>query len=133
MKKGFTLIELIVVIIIVGILASVGLAQYTKVVEKGRWGEARTILGSLRTQGIAYQVENSASAPNVGTLDNTLPTSCLAGGSYFFSYAYSGSAGTATRCAANGKLPAGTTESGGKTKILSEAGVWSGTGTALGY
>ncbi|MBU0547795.1 MAG: prepilin-type N-terminal cleavage/methylation domain-containing protein, partial [Candidatus Omnitrophica bacterium] len=36
MRKGFTLIELIVVIIIVGILASVGMTQYTKVVEKGR-------------------------------------------------------------------------------------------------
>jgi len=33
MKQGFTLIELIVVIIIVGILASVGMTQYTKVVE----------------------------------------------------------------------------------------------------
>ena len=60
MRKGFTLIELIVVIIIVGILASVGMTQYTKVVEKGRAAEARLILGSLRTAEVAENIENGA-------------------------------------------------------------------------
>ncbi|MDD5130223.1 MAG: prepilin-type N-terminal cleavage/methylation domain-containing protein, partial [Candidatus Omnitrophica bacterium] len=45
MKKGFTLVELIIVVIIVGILASIGLTQYNKVVEKSRAAEARMILG----------------------------------------------------------------------------------------
>jgi len=40
-RKGFTLLELIVVIIILGILASLGFSQYIKMVEKGRSAEAR--------------------------------------------------------------------------------------------
>lgn len=128
MKKGFTLVELIVVIIIVGILASVGMGQYAKMVEKSRWAEARTILGSIRTLGIAYQVENSAYAANLATLDNDIPGACAA--THFFSYSYAATGtATATRCGATGKSPGGTTDSVGKTKTLTAAGDWGGTGT----
>ena len=48
-KHGFTLIEIVVVIIIVGIFSCLGFTQYTKVVEKGRTAEAKSILGALRT------------------------------------------------------------------------------------
>ncbi|OIO35775.1 MAG: hypothetical protein AUJ74_04705 [Candidatus Omnitrophica bacterium CG1_02_44_16] len=41
--KGFTLIEVIVVVIILGILASIAGVQYTKVIEKSRWVEAREV------------------------------------------------------------------------------------------
>jgi len=54
MKKSFTLIELLIVVIIVGILATVALPQYTKVVEKARWTEAVSNLGSIRKVCILY-------------------------------------------------------------------------------
>ena len=48
MKKGFTLLELLIVVIIIGILASIAIPQYTKTLLKARTAEAMTNLGVLR-------------------------------------------------------------------------------------
>jgi prepilin-type N-terminal cleavage/methylation domain-containing protein len=42
MRKGFTLIEMLVVVLIIGILSSVGLPYYKKSVERSRTAEALT-------------------------------------------------------------------------------------------
>ena len=122
MKKGFTLIELIVVIIIVGILASVGMTQYTKVVEKGRAAEARLILGSLRTAEIAEKTETDAYTTVAG-LGVEAPTACT--GTHYFSYSCASATGTctATRCTASGKSPQGATA---YTKTVDVGGSWGG-------
>jgi len=108
-KKGFTLLELIIVIIVVGILASLGFGQYTQTIEKGRAAEARSILGTLRTLQAAYQLENGAYTATIANLGiANVPTACAT--THYFSYACT-TAGTctATRCMANGKSPQGTT------------------------
>ena len=48
MNKGFTLLELMVTVIIIGILVAVALPQYTKVVNKARLAEAVANLGALQ-------------------------------------------------------------------------------------
>lgn len=108
-KSGFTLLELIVVIIIIGILATFGFAQYTTMMEKGRAAEAKSNLGTLRKLELAYYQEYGSYAVNVNTdgLAAGLPqTSCT--GDFYFNYICStGGSCSAMRCTSGGKLPPG--------------------------
>jgi len=105
MRKGFTLLELIVVIIIIGILGSLGFVQYTRVVEKGRGAEAKVLLGQVRSAQEAYRLEVGSYTATLGNLAVDVPTTCTA--THYFAYSSSTTLGTATRCSANGKNPQG--------------------------
>ena len=111
LKFGFTLLELIVVIIIIGILATLGFIQYTSVIEKGRKAEARANLGTLRTLEKAYY-EDTASVGGTGSysdltnLASGLPPTGSCQATHYFSYGCdTNGACTATRCTASGKPP----------------------------
>ncbi|MDD4894038.1 MAG: prepilin-type N-terminal cleavage/methylation domain-containing protein [Candidatus Omnitrophica bacterium] len=86
--RAFTLLELIVVIIIIGILATVGLSQYNIVIEKGRAGESRPNLASMRKLVYEYYLKNGSLASivdnDVGVSANGLPNACTS--NYFFKY-----------------------------------------------
>jgi len=55
-KKAFTLLELTVVIIIIGILASLGITQYSKSVERSRGAEAYTVLAHIKELAATYYI-----------------------------------------------------------------------------
>jgi type IV pilus assembly protein PilA len=57
--KGFTLIELIVVILIVGILAAIASPMMKARVDKSKWSEACTSAGAIRTAIRNYAGETS--------------------------------------------------------------------------
>jgi prepilin-type N-terminal cleavage/methylation domain-containing protein len=106
MRIGFTLLELMVVIIIVGILATLGLIQYQTVTERSRGAEARQILGALRSQCAPLYMSDGDATDcteemlGVGTEADQVPSACRS--SHYFSYAVTEGASsvtfTATRC-----------------------------------
>jgi type IV pilus assembly protein PilA len=59
-KKGFTLIELMIVVAIIGILAAIAIPNFLKFQAKARQAEAKTNLGGLFTSEESYRAEFSA-------------------------------------------------------------------------
>ena len=56
-QLGFTLIELMVVVVILGILATLAVPRYNRFVAKSRQSEAKTNLGHIAMLEDAYRVE----------------------------------------------------------------------------
>lgn len=59
-EKGFTLIELMIVVAIIGILAAIAIPNYMSYQCKAKQSEAKTMLGAIHTSEIAYQAEENS-------------------------------------------------------------------------
>lgn len=71
-SKGFTLIELMIVVAIVGILAAIALPLYNEQIRKGRRADAMRAVGGLQLQLERWRAENPSYAP-------CTPTPCGSG------------------------------------------------------
>lgn len=69
MKEGFTLLELIIVIVIIGILASSAIPKFTITIERARAAEGVEILGDLRQAQIRYHTIKNDWATDISELD----------------------------------------------------------------
>jgi prepilin-type N-terminal cleavage/methylation domain-containing protein len=105
MEKGFTLLELIIIIIIVGILATLGFTTYTNQIEYSRTAEARAKISFMRKLAYEYYLKNG-SIDSMTSSDLGMNTACQS--TDYFSYWYTTGYGYqigARRCTSGGKSP----------------------------
>ena len=72
-KKGFTLLEMLVVVLIIGILAAIALPQYQKAVLKARLHVGISLVASLHEAEQSYYLIHGAYTSDIDALDVEIP------------------------------------------------------------
>ncbi len=110
---GFTLLEMIIVLIILAILSVVGGSQFFLIIEKSRSAEPKMQLGQLRKAEMLYYMDQGTYTPNISELsiNSALPSDCSQV-THFFSYSIPTATAAAftlraDRCTSGGKPPSG--------------------------
>ncbi len=67
MQQGFTLIELMIVVAIIGILAAIAIPAYQDYTARAQMSEAMTLMGGAKTAYAEYRMQNG-SAPTSNTV-----------------------------------------------------------------
>lgn len=140
-SRGFTLAELLIVVVILGILGGLALPRFFPQTEKGRVAEAIAMLSAIRQGEEAYKLEYGTYCdPDTGAACGTStcgwnclgmenPSTTTATPKRNFNYEVTSASAdafvaTATRCTAESWCKHQNSEWAGDTITLDEEGVW---------
>lgn len=73
-KNGFTLIELMIVVAIIGILAAIAIPNFMNYQCKAKQAEAKASLGNIKTMQEAYKAEYDAYTTSMGDVGFSINT-----------------------------------------------------------
>lgn len=79
-QQGFTLIELMIVVAIIGILAAVAIPQYQNYMVKSRWAATVTGVGQLKTAIASCLQENDSDIATCDTVAKLITAGTLPNG-----------------------------------------------------
>ncbi|SMY36483.1 pilin [Photobacterium andalusiense] len=127
-QQGFTLIELMIVVAVIGVLSAIAIPQYQKYVAKAEGAAALATLTGLKTNVEAYTVENGTFP--VAGIESDLGVPDAELGDIALANTDDGAAGTITFAFTDGKVSPLNT---GKSLVLNRDtdGVWTCTGTTI--
>ena len=89
-SQGFTLVELLIVVAIIGVLASQGVPAYRRMIMKSRKGEAQVMLGNISTVESAFFSEYGAYGDHLARMGATMEGT---------QFVYAGGVGVGDGCA----------------------------------
>lgn len=73
-QKGFTLIELMIIVVIVGILAAIAVPSYRQYIVKSNRAAAEGFMLTVANKQEQYMLDARSYAPTLATLNLTTPT-----------------------------------------------------------
>ena len=128
--KGFTLVELVIVIVIVGILSIVAVPIYRGYTRKAMATEGKALLGAIQTAQKIYYAENAFFAPQTATSFSSLLDVDARSNKYFTSFSIptadtagftASTTGTSTSGASGISLTISATKTG--APVMTDAGL----------
>ncbi len=99
-KQAFTLVELLIVVLIIGILAAVAVPQYQLAVAKSRYASLKNLVHAIKNAQEVYYLANGYYATKFDNLDVGLSEGTLNDDGYVYTYNWGscGLGGDAVEC-----------------------------------
>ncbi len=85
-QKGFTLIEMLVVVLIIGVLAAIALPQYQHTVDKARYAALMDITRAIADANERFYLVNDRYSTNFNQLDVDISANSVSGSVAYFDW-----------------------------------------------
>lgn len=82
-RKGFTLVEILIVVVILGILAAIVIPQFTDASTQSKLSSCRTTLQSMRSQIELYKIQHNDNPPTLANFEDQMRRCSNAAGDTF--------------------------------------------------